>query len=98
MKKNLKNLFTSRDSVKGYVDSSLFYDESMGAFIINDEKIAKDVLKSKSFTAFRKQDQIESLSTSNENKRVMTECYKDRKSTRLNSSHVSISYAVYCLK
>ena len=75
MKKNLKNLFTSRDSVKGYVDSSLFYDESMGAFIINDEKIAKDVLKSKSFTAFRKQDQIESLSTSNENKRVMTEFY-----------------------
>ena len=75
MKKNLKNLFTSRDSIKGYVDSSLFYDESMGAFIINDEKIAKDVLKSKSFTAFRKQDQIESLSTSNENKRVMTEFY-----------------------
>src|SRR5699024_11895120 len=27
---------------------------------------------------------------------VMT--YKDRKSTRLNSSHVSISYAVFCLK
>src|SRR5699024_12703931 len=26
------------------------------------------------------------------------ESYKDRKSTRLNSSHVSISYAVFCLK
>src|SRR5699024_12381342 len=25
-------------------------------------------------------------------------CGKDRKSTRLNSSHVSISYAVFCLK
>src|SRR5699024_11332582 len=25
------------------------------------------------------------------------ELYKDRKSTRLNSSHVSISYAVFCL-
>src|SRR5690606_41036006 len=25
-------------------------------------------------------------------------CYKDRKSTRLNSSHVKISYAVFCLK
>src|SRR5437868_11772941 len=25
-------------------------------------------------------------------------CCKDRKSTRLNSSHVSISYAVFCLK
>src|SRR5699024_12138729 len=25
-------------------------------------------------------------------------CARDRKSTRLNSSHVSISYAVFCLK
>src|SRR5690606_42103802 len=25
-------------------------------------------------------------------------CYLDRKSTRLNSSHVKISYAVFCLK
>src|SRR5207249_5075315 len=27
-----------------------------------------------------------------------TRCERDRKSTRLNSSHVSISYAVFCLK
>src|SRR5699024_12106689 len=27
-----------------------------------------------------------------------TTCRQDRKSTRLNSSHVSISYAVFCLK
>src|SRR5207253_5950966 len=26
------------------------------------------------------------------------ECQRDRKSTRLNSSHVAISYAVFCLK
>src|SRR5262245_63285684 len=25
-------------------------------------------------------------------------CWKDRKSTRLNSSHLGISYAVFCLK
>src|SRR5699024_11466992 len=32
-------------------------------------------------------------------KRYLTESgYQDRKSTRLNSSHVSISYAVFCLK
>src|SRR5207249_10536390 len=29
---------------------------------------------------------------------VPGECLLDRKSTRLNSSHVSISYAVFCLK
>src|SRR5690606_41009257 len=29
---------------------------------------------------------------------IHTIFYKDRKSTRLNSSHVKISYAVFCLK
>src|SRR5207249_10201903 len=29
---------------------------------------------------------------------TMSRSYGDRKSTRLNSSHVSISYAVFCLK
>src|SRR5690242_20840641 len=29
---------------------------------------------------------------------VFIACYRDRKSTRLNSSHMSISYAVCCLK
>src|SRR5699024_12714795 len=28
----------------------------------------------------------------------LSDCLTDRKSTRLNSSHVSISYAVFCLK
>src|SRR5690554_1574920 len=31
-------------------------------------------------------------------KSILGECAKDRKSTRLNSSHVRISYAVFCLK
>src|SRR5207249_10808254 len=30
--------------------------------------------------------------------RSVRRCRRDRKSTRLNSSHVSISYAVFCLK
>src|SRR5690242_21434065 len=30
--------------------------------------------------------------------RMMLELHEDRKSTRLNSSHMSISYAVFCLK
>src|SRR5438067_5730348 len=36
------------------------------------------------------------LATSGSTKRLVTR--QDRKSTRLNSSHVSISYAVFCLK
>src|SRR5207253_5117896 len=31
-------------------------------------------------------------------RRHVTGCLRDRKSTRLNSSHVAISYAVFCLK
>src|SRR5690625_5336737 len=31
-------------------------------------------------------------------RRIGTNCRRDRKSTRLNSSHVAISYAVFCLK
>src|SRR5471032_3455021 len=30
--------------------------------------------------------------------RACTDCRPDRKSTRLNSSHITISYAVFCLK
>src|SRR3712207_677000 len=30
--------------------------------------------------------------------RELLECRRDRKSTRLNSSHANISYAVFCLK
>src|SRR3712207_8584761 len=30
--------------------------------------------------------------------REVPECQQDRKSTRLNSSHANISYAVFCLK
>src|SRR5690554_4894897 len=33
-----------------------------------------------------------------QNVQVIWQCGKDRKSTRLNSSHVRISYAVFCLK
>src|SRR5262245_64605969 len=29
---------------------------------------------------------------------LQVHCYQDRKSTRLNSSHLGISYAVFCLK
>src|SRR5690554_7350556 len=38
------------------------------------------------------QDESESI------KELLHDLFKDRKSTRLNSSHVRISYAVFCLK
>src|SRR5690625_6326480 len=39
-----------------------------------------------------------SCTTANARRRDIPASAKDRKSTRLNSSHVAISYAVFCLK
>src|SRR5699024_12045690 len=44
------------------------------------------------------EDDTELLNSSDRSKNWIVELSKDRKSTRLNSSHVSISYAVFCLK
>src|SRR2546427_5010066 len=55
-------------------------------------------------TLFRSQQTVVSEWTWNQNCRhagqppQLFACYVDRKSTRLNSSHSQISYAVFCLK
>src|SRR3712207_8140388 len=40
----------------------------------------------------------EELTMTEEEEREMLKTFQDRKSTRLNSSHANISYAVFCLK
>src|SRR5437773_9773219 len=42
--------------------------------------------------------QVARLAVGSPNPRVSSVKYSDRKSTRLNSSHITISYAVFCLK
>src|SRR5690554_7294970 len=42
--------------------------------------------------------ELDTIGESDEYKLVFTYDSEDRKSTRLNSSHVRISYAVFCLK
>src|SRR5699024_11919045 len=54
---------------------------------------AADILKEKTATV----DEIKEIITALTNAKDSLEI-EDRKSTRLNSSHVSISYAVFCLK
>src|SRR6266511_498910 len=47
----------------------------------------------------RKEQQEKELKVKEKAKKIITELRQlDRKSTRLNSSHVKISYAVFCLK
>src|SRR5256885_12591555 len=41
---------------------------------------------------------LRTLTTDAQGKAVLTDLPPDRKSTRLNSSHLVISYAVFCLK
>src|SRR5699024_12212587 len=43
-------------------------------------------------------DNMEKNTVNQDDKVIIETFYQDRKSTRLNSSHVSISYAVFCLK
>src|SRR5437773_6800437 len=40
----------------------------------------------------------EGLPTDLPDQQFSPSCFEDRKSTRLNSSHITISYAVFCLK
>src|SRR3989442_4307886 len=47
---------------------------------------------------YRKSHSSKTLPTISESSVRLTVSYRDRKSTRLNSSHVRISYAVFCLK
>src|SRR5438309_3329755 len=51
------------------------------------------------YSAVRSGDDVKmALSTSSGSKPFASRSARDRKSTRLNSSHSSISYAVFCLK
>src|SRR5437868_12667278 len=59
------------------------------------------ILTNNTFLTQWKENESNNNSEENYRKSHILECHvlgKDRKSTRLNSSHVSISYAVFCLK
>src|SRR5207253_9625918 len=58
--------------------------------VITHEQTNMSIRVLREFTSFRNEDKIS-------HKRVGCAA-EDRKSTRLNSSHVAISYAVFCLK
>src|SRR5690625_5749085 len=69
---------------------------------INYEKITK-VHQDESYPIIQKTDKWVEIELSNGTGWVTTDYitiinHEDRKSTRLNSSHVAISYAVFCLK
>src|SRR3712207_8637470 len=62
------------------------------SYVSNDESIT---------AALREEDQKDQKNKHNDKEKVKTEektIDEDRKSTRLNSSHANISYAVFCLK
>src|SRR5690625_6755551 len=61
----------------------------LGGFDVTREEVRKILIKTKD----SKEEDVEPDDINQDN----IPC-KDRKSTRLNSSHVAISYAVFCLK
>src|SRR5690625_6749112 len=70
--------------------------ETLQKFLPKEFKITSDVFE----VFILKNNKIEGLDPYSEGGVVIPCAYKDkdRKSTRLNSSHVAISYAVFCLK
>src|SRR5699024_12121379 len=96
------------DIFKSVVENSLHYlnvDPEEGS--INDVKQVEmpdlvDKTKREAEKALKDFDKVHFVGEGKTVKAVNVEAgkdiYEDRKSTRLNSSHVSISYAVFCLK
>src|SRR5699024_11823294 len=74
--------------------------ESTVTKILNDIKMEGDSAVKEYEKKFGKSDRTSLLVSDNELEEAISLLSEkeDRKSTRLNSSHVSISYAVFCLK
>src|SRR5207249_6368355 len=70
-------------------------DDSVGK---ENQRVARPQLQGGSFVSRIHFDSERKPSDFELLKRAVRPAQKDRKSTRLNSSHVSISYAVFCLK
>src|SRR5699024_12318937 len=83
---------TRRSSDLFYAEVDLYYDASI-ADENNGKPFAVGSLRPIQLST---RDSLSHLAEGRS--RFTTEQWKDRKSTRLNSSHVSISYAVFCLK
>src|SRR5690606_39958594 len=83
-------LFRSREAKEGVVIAKVSEDQKRG-IVIRLSCETDFVAKNEDFIAFA--DGIATVALEN-----MPASKEDRKSTRLNSSHVKISYAVFCFK
>src|SRR5699024_12754200 len=86
-------LFRSRSQAK-MKDIKIIQKSSIDSFIYCDKSQVKQVLINIVKNAIEAMDEPGNILITNETNDSFVE---DRKSTRLNSSHVSISYAVFCL-
>src|SRR5699024_12829112 len=81
-----------RESIKGIKSNNIFPNSEVTQFIykynLNDRKFINNQIESNVDLIY------EGINPQN----IDLDLMEDRKSTRLNSSHVSISYAVFCLK
>src|SRR3712207_8477609 len=96
------------DSLKRTVDSGkIQFKSSLGVELTSNielkDKIDKTIREPKGFQeylndAFKNRYEIFSADRDLKEYERSFDTIKDRKSTRLNSSHANISYAVFCLK
>src|SRR5690625_6709988 len=84
------------EEVETYFENQGYQIEAQHILLTDEElaeKVAKEAQDDGDFAKL-----AEKYSTDEENAKEGGELPPDRKSTRLNSSHVAISYAVFCLK
>src|SRR5689334_24378363 len=72
-----------------------FHQQMLGVQPIAREGLARGGFTLRNFVFVMRKREIDAASV---NIQRFAEIFQDRKSTRLNSSHSSISYAVFCLK
>src|SRR5207249_6030687 len=88
---NIETLFGTRDENLHLLEDGLNINIDLRSDAVELEGTPRDVARAEQ--VFSDYDQLQRGGHTFNNGDL-----KDRKSTRLNSSHVSISYAVFCLK
>src|SRR5690606_39454293 len=83
---------------RSVLDGAVKQGFSLIQILVFDERLRVDQMKSAGLIGKAMQGALHVFSGAHEVAGADQDVQQDRKSTRLNSSHVKISYAVFCLK
>src|SRR5207245_8331475 len=91
-------LIPVKDAKMSSLEPELVKHISPDATLQTDKALVYDIIGQRRFVNHRMIDHIRTYVEGENHTNTVENAFSDRKSTRLNSSHGSISYAVFCLK